>query len=96
MKIVRFKGIWNNKYKVIVFLIILVIFVVIIVNFVKIYNIIFNVLLVLVWIVCVKFICEIMFNLVVIYWSNIVIKLEIKIIDINKYWKFCFLVIEVD
>lgn len=77
-------------------LIIFVIFVVIIVNFVKIYKMIFSFLFVFVWIVWVKFIWLIIFNLVVIYCNSIVIKLDIKMIDINKYWKFCLFVIEVD
>lgn len=75
---------------------IFVMFVVIMVNLVKIYKMIFNVLFVCVWIVWVKFIWVMIFNFVVIYCKSIVIRLDIKIIDINKYWKFCLLVIEVD
>ena len=96
MKTARPKGIWNNKYKAIAPPITSAISVAIIANSVKIHNTIPNVLLVLARIACAKSICETMPNLAAIYWSNIAIKLEIKIIDINKYWKFCPPVIEVD
>ena len=65
-------------------------------NSVKIHKMTPNVLLVRARIACAKSIWLTIPNFAAIYCKSIAIRLDIKITDINKYWKFCPPVIEVD